>query len=96
MALDQNSGTNCDCLWGIAVVDPDGGCRCVDEIPEGTGGIKSPIRGVRPITNREPVPPLLATTPAPAGDLKILGFSPLVVLGAAAVVLYILGSDGKP
>jgi hypothetical protein len=97
MALGTNNGTNCNCYWGIAVVDENGGCTCADEITAGTGGIKVPPKGIKPITNRGPVPPFVAmgTQTAPATDFKIFGLSPIAVLGVAAVAIFLLGSDGK-
>lgn len=53
-----------------------------------------------PVTGTPPLPigtiGKIEPQPQPAADNKIFGFSPLVVLGAAAVGLYILSSmDGK-
>lgn len=84
--------TNCSCLIGTPVVDANGNCTCINN-----GGRFDRLPPEYEKTQPPPIVIKYWQLPAfgsgPAGT--IFGLSPLVVLGAAAIGIWMLSSKGE-
>lgn len=86
--------TQCNCLHGTPVIDSTGNCRCVSEIPS-VDRMPDP-----PLSRRDPTTInyylMNAADPGAKSAPTIAGFPAIVVIGVAAVGLWMFSSmDGK-
>ena len=87
------NSANCSCLFGTAVVDANGNCRCInDPVNPDLTAIDKNATTPPPIVNNYYRPFQQSSN---GGSPTIFGMSPIVVIGAGLAALWIFSSASK-